>query len=94
MTVLCLWNQWIVIRQYVYNSRHWFYFVSGILKANLNLDGVYGGRKEEGVTSYKPVERFAFYEEPKSFLVVATSESAQYANIILKKGVIKEPTAQ
>ncbi|TVY10020.1 L-fucose mutarotase [Paenibacillus cremeus] len=36
------------------------------------------------------VERFAFYERAKkTYAIVATGESAQYANIILKKGVIK-----
>jgi L-fucose mutarotase len=36
------------------------------------------------------VERFAFYERAKrAFAVVATSEGALYANIILKKGVVK-----
>ena len=35
------------------------------------------------------VERFAFYERAKqAYAVVATSEKALYANIILKKGVI------
>jgi len=34
-------------------------------------------------------ERFAFYERAKkAFAVVATSETALYANIILKKGVV------
>jgi L-fucose mutarotase len=50
----------------------------------------------KGILEYhcgKPVsvefmDRFAFYERTKrSFAVVATSEKAQYANIILKKGV-------
>jgi L-fucose mutarotase len=36
------------------------------------------------------IERFAFYERCKSaYAVVATGEGAVYANIILKKGVIK-----
>ena len=36
------------------------------------------------------MERFSFYERTKSaFAVVATGESAIYANILLKKGVIK-----
>jgi L-fucose mutarotase len=36
------------------------------------------------------VERFGFYERAKkAFAVVATSEGALYANIILKKGVVK-----
>lgn len=35
------------------------------------------------------IERFAFYEKAKkSYAIVATSEKALYANIILKKGVI------
>lgn len=35
------------------------------------------------------VERFAFYEEAKkAYAVVATGETAIYANLILKKGVI------
>lgn len=37
-----------------------------------------------------PVERFAFYEKAKkAFAVIATSETAIYANIILKKGVVQ-----
>ena len=36
------------------------------------------------------VERFAFYERAKSaYAVIASGEEAIYANIILKKGVIK-----
>jgi L-fucose mutarotase len=36
------------------------------------------------------VERFEFYERAKkAYAIVATSEGAQYANIILRKGVIK-----
>lgn len=36
------------------------------------------------------VERFAFYERAKkAYAVIATSESAIYANVILKKGVIQ-----
>ena len=36
------------------------------------------------------IERFAFYERAKSaYAVVATSEAALYANLIIKKGVIK-----
>jgi L-fucose mutarotase len=40
---------------------------------------------------FEEVERFAFYERTKkAYAVVATGESALYANLILKKGVIKE----
>ena len=35
------------------------------------------------------LDRFAFYEEAKkAYAVIATSETSQYANIILKKGCI------
>lgn len=37
------------------------------------------------------IERFEFYERAKkAYAIVATSESALYANIILKKGVVVE----
>jgi L-fucose mutarotase len=39
---------------------------------------------------FEEVERFAFYERAKkAYAIVATGESAIYANLILKKGVIK-----
>ncbi|MDI3472308.1 MAG: L-fucose mutarotase [Thermotogaceae bacterium] len=39
--------------------------------------------------SIKELERFEFYERAKkAYCVVATSETALYANIILKKGVV------
>jgi L-fucose mutarotase len=38
---------------------------------------------------FELIERFAFYERAKrAFAIVATSEKALYANIILKKGVV------
>ncbi|QYR23266.1 L-fucose mutarotase [Paenibacillus sp. sptzw28] len=38
---------------------------------------------------FEEVERFAFYERAKkAYAIVATGESALYANLILKKGVI------
>ena len=40
-------------------------------------------------TELRQVERFAFYEQAKqAYAVVATSETAIYANLILKKGVV------
>ncbi len=43
----------------------------------------------EPFNSFEFIERFDFYTRArKAFAVVATSESALYANIILKKGVI------
>jgi L-fucose mutarotase len=39
--------------------------------------------------SFEHIERFAFYERAKkAYAIVATGESALYANLILKKGVI------
>ena len=36
------------------------------------------------------IERFAYYERAKkAYAIVATGEKAQYANILLKKGVVK-----
>lgn len=40
---------------------------------------------------FEQVERYAFYERAKkAYAVIATGESALYANLILKKGVIAE----
>lgn len=44
----------------------------------------------ETFSDFDFVERFAFYERARrAYAIVATSEAALYANIILKKGVIK-----
>ena len=47
-------------------------------------------RASEGdVTRIGHIERFAFYERARhAYAVIATGETALYANIILKKGVI------
>lgn len=46
--------------------------------------------KYEPGTKIGHIERFAFYEEAKkAYVVIATSEAALYANIILQKGVVK-----
>ena len=49
------------------------------------------------LTAYEPdakiqtIDRFAYYERAKKAnCIVATGESAQYANILLKKGVIRQ----
>ncbi|MBR2418124.1 MAG: L-fucose mutarotase [Clostridia bacterium] len=52
---------------------------------------------EDILNKYEPThheidytERFAFYERAKSaYLIIATGEKAIYANILLKKGVVK-----
>lgn len=46
--------------------------------------------KQEPNTKEKMLERFEFYERAKNaYAVIASGEEAIYANIILKKGVIK-----
>lgn len=48
-------------------------------------------QRYEKFTDFEYVERFAFYERARqAYAVVATSESAPYGNIILKKGLVKE----
>lgn len=44
---------------------------------------------KEPFKDFEYIERFAFYERAKkAYAVVATGETALYANIILKKGVV------
>lgn len=44
-----------------------------------------------GEKAFLEVERFKFYEEAKTaYAIVATSETAIYANIMLQKGVVTE----
>ncbi len=44
---------------------------------------------ERGSDAVGNIERFAFYEEAKTaYAIIATSESALYANIMLQKGVV------
>lgn len=51
-------------------------------------------RRREGEKRIEEVERFAFYERAKkAYAIVATGEGALYANLILKKGVVKEAEA-
>ncbi|TSB47041.1 L-fucose mutarotase [Alkalicoccobacillus porphyridii] len=48
-------------------------------------------QEKVGPYSFEHVERFEFYKRAKqAYAIVATSEHAQYANLILKKGVVKE----
>lgn len=44
---------------------------------------------DRGADAFGEIERFAFYEEAKEcYAIIATGESALYANLILQKGVI------
>ena len=47
-------------------------------------------REREGEHNIEMIERFEFYDRAKkAYAIVATGETALYANIILKKGVVK-----
>ena len=47
-------------------------------------------QKHEGDKHIESMERFAFYERSRSaYAIVATGEAAVFANIILKKGVVR-----
>lgn len=44
---------------------------------------------ERGAKTLGNIERFAFYEEAKqSYCIIATGESAIYANVMIQKGVV------
>ena len=44
---------------------------------------------ERGAETVGNIERFAFYEEAKTaYAIIATGESAVYANVMLQKGVV------
>jgi L-fucose mutarotase len=46
-------------------------------------------KSKEPFKEFEYIERFAFYKRAQAaYAVIATSESALYANIILKKGVV------
>lgn len=46
--------------------------------------------RREGEHKIEMIERFEFYERARgAYAIVATGETALYANIILKKGVVK-----
>ena len=47
-------------------------------------------RHEPEHSGIQMVERFAFYEKAKdAYLIIATGETAIYANILLQKGVVQ-----
>ena len=46
---------------------------------------------ERGAAAVGNIERFAFYDEAKTaYAIIATGESALYANIMLQKGVVTD----
>lgn len=52
---------------------------------------IVGKYDDRGGKAVGNIERFAFYEEAKKvYAIIATGESALYANIMLQKGVVTE----
>ncbi|MEQ9065207.1 MAG: RbsD/FucU domain-containing protein, partial [Gimesia chilikensis] len=46
---------------------------------------------DDRATELEKIERFEFYERARqAYAIIATSETALYANLILKKGVVVE----
>ena len=44
---------------------------------------------DKGFSKMTYIDRFEFYERAKkAYAIIATSETAQYANILLKKGLV------
>ena len=61
--------------------------------ADVSIWKTYEGMIEKaepcGAGVIKKLERFAFYEEAKkAYCIIATSETSQYANVILQKGCV------
>lgn len=47
-------------------------------------------RHEAGFKGFTLLERFSFYDRAKAaFAIVAAAETARYANVILKKGIVE-----
>lgn len=56
-----------------------------------NYEKIIAKHDSRGGSAIGQIERFAFYEEAKKFYaIIATGESALYANIMLQKGVVTE----
>ncbi len=54
-------------------------------------ESIVAAHDSRGARAVGEIERFAFYEQAKeAYAVIATSESALYANIMLQKGVVTE----
>jgi len=52
-------------------------------------DEIVSKEDERGTKVIQKLERFAFYDEAKkAYAIIATSETSQYANVILQKGCV------
>ena len=51
---------------------------------------IFAKHDERGADAVGNIERFKFYDEAKTcYAIIATGESAVYANVMLQKGVVK-----
>ena len=58
---------------------------------HFRFEAIVEAHDERGKNAIGQIERFAFYEEAKkAYAIIATGESALYANIMLQKGVVTE----
>ena len=70
--------------------------IMNVVKEDSSLKPEIWNKYEQILSAYEPdhhgidmTERFAFYERAKkAYLIIATGETAVYANILLKKGVV------
>lgn len=50
---------------------------------------IIGSYDSRGASAIGEIERFAFYEDAKkAYAIIATGESALYANVLLQKGIV------
>ena len=58
-------------------------------RSERRLAGVSSVEAEKREIELRPIERFRFYDFAKAaYAIIATGETAVYANLILKKGVV------
>ena len=61
---------------------------SEVVEAYAQIEEKYESRGREAIGH---IERFAFYEEAKkAYAIIATGETALYANVMLQKGVVTD----
>ena len=56
-----------------------------------DYEKIVAGADKRGADAIGTIERFAFYEQAKTaYAIIATGESALYANVMLQKGVVTD----
>ena len=80
-----------LITKEVMRMAHKIVSEDGFMRWQFNelLEKIVGKYDNRGKNTIGFTERFKFYEDAKSsYLIIATSEKALYANIMLQKGVV------